>query len=89
MRTGDAEVEVWLEGAGGRSYLLFVQSQRQGPMDSKRWKRPRYGWHVERWQGDGDDDDGPNLVTRRKWAPTFQEAMRRARRAAEAIEAKR
>lgn len=89
MRTGDAEAEVWIEGAGGRSYLLFVQSQRQGAMFSKRWQRPRYRWHVERWQREGDDDEGPDLVTRTKSAPTFHEALRLARRTAEALERKR
>lgn len=88
MRTGDAEAEVWIEGAGGRSYLLFVQSRRSGPMGSKRWKRPRYRWHVERWQQEGDDDEGPDRVTRTRSAPSFYEALRLARRTADELEAR-
>lgn len=83
MKTGDADVTLWLEPGGDRHWCLQVWSKRRGKMKSKRWEVPVYFWSVELW---GDSGDDPVLRTRPKMTTTFNEAMRLARRWADALE---
>lgn len=84
VRVGDAEAEIWLEGADGRSYLVFVQSKRGGRRTSKRWLFPVYRWRVEQWEGDEDDSDVRRSMGGK--AKTFEAAMEIGRQSALAME---
>lgn len=84
VRTGDAQVEVWLEASGGRSYCCTVESRRLGKFESERWKRPVFYWSVETWL----NEEKPEPGTARSLAFTFASAMREARREADRREAK-
>lgn len=82
MKTGDAEVTLWLEGCGGRSYELAVSSTRSGKYMSKQWsENVRYRWGVAQWVGGDHVKEGGLKV-----AHTFAEGMRLARRLAERLE---
>jgi len=78
VRTGDASAEVWLEGTGGRSYCCeAVSAIKRG--------RHTYRWRTEQWE---DDRDGNPEIERAAGgpAPTFYQALRLARRKADAFE---
>lgn len=79
MRTGDAQLELWLEAPGDRAFCLVVQSQRTGH-GTKAWERPVYLWQVEDWSGDVEE---PRRVSKVRRAATFNEAQRLARRLAD------
>lgn len=84
MRTGDAEVTLWLNSPSPkRHWCLQVISHRRGKFQSPRWQVPVYRWSVELWGNSGDD---PVLETPVRTVKTFAEAMRRARRAARKLE---
>lgn len=86
MRTGDADATAWLEGKGGRSYVLAMVSERRGKPGSKRWQTPVYLWSVETWETVGDADPDETSASRDFSAKTFHEALRRARRFADELE---
>lgn len=85
LRTGDTECEFWLEASGGRSYLCAVSSSRRGAYGSKRWQRPVFRWCVETWL----TENGPEPRASKGTGRTFAEAMRKARREADRLEALR
>lgn len=77
MKTGDADVEFWLESKGGLRFCCIVQSRR--PSEDAP---PVYHWLVETW----GDDEAPLRRSRVHREDTFSEAMRRARRHADYLE---
>lgn len=92
MKTGDAELELWVEAKDGRAFCLLVASRRPGVPGSKAWARPEYLWWVEEWASEEQvvrSRDSYSYIrrSRRRVESTFQEAMRRARRHAEKMEA--
>jgi hypothetical protein len=94
VKTGDAELELWVEAKDGRAFCLVVLSRRRGRPGSKAWARPQYRWWVEEWASEEQADslgepDGPTRRSPVRVESTFQEAMRRARRHAEKMEARR
>jgi len=86
MKTGDAETEIWLEGSGGRSYLVFIQSHRRGRLGSKQWQSPVYRWRVESWAPTKKEPEGDFIRAQGGKAKTYNEAQRAGRRCAELIE---
>lgn len=94
MKTGDAELELWVEARDGRAFCLVVLSRRRGRPGSKAWARPQYRWWVEEWASEEQaetlgEPDGPLRRSAGGVESTFQEAMRRARRQADKMEARR
>lgn len=86
MKTGDAQVEIWLQGAAGRSYCLAVQSKRQGRYESKRWQKPVYRWACELWEPTKKEPEGDFVRSQGGKVPTLAEALRVGRRTAEQLE---
>lgn len=85
MRTGDAEAEIWLEGAG-RSYCLTIRSRRLGRLGSKRWQTPLFLWWCERWEGTATEGEGGYSERVKGEAATYETAELAARAAAELLE---
>ncbi len=89
MRTSDADLGLWLEGAGGRSYHLAVVSRRRGRRGSAKWERPVYVWWVESWWTWANKEDAEETTsTRVAVAKTFTGALRLAQRTADRLERK-
>lgn len=88
MRTGDADLTLWLRGGrsaqlGRRHWCLQVASHRAGKFRSAQWQVPVYRWSVELW---GDLGEDSVLETPTFTVKTFAEALRRARREAVKLE---
>lgn len=83
MRTGDAEIEFWLESEHSeRSYCVTVSSRRRGRYGSKQWETATYVLNVEQWEG--EEPTGIEVVGRE--IRTLSEALRLGRREADRLE---
>lgn len=81
MQIGDAESNVWLEGARGRSYSCQVSSRLVQQSEFKRL----YDWSVEIWE-ENEGDPRQVGLTYKGVGTTFDQALRHSMRKADQLE---